>query len=70
MLAEGGKVAVRWTCKGTHEGDLAGFPASGRAFKICGMTIYALDGGKATGHWQALDHIDLMRQIGALGPME
>ena len=67
MLAEGDKVAVRWTCEGTHQGDLPGLPASGSAFKICGMTIYAIVEGKATGHWQALDRIDLMREIGAVG---
>jgi steroid delta-isomerase-like uncharacterized protein len=67
MLAEGDRVAVRWTCAGTHQGDLPNFPASGRAFRICGMTIYAIAEGKATGHWQALDRIDLMRQIGAVG---
>ena len=34
MIAEGDKAAVRWTCEGTHQGDLPGFPASGRAFKV------------------------------------
>ena len=70
MLAERDKVAVRWTCEGTHQGDLPGFPASGRAFKVSGMTLYALAEGKATGHWQAMDRIDLMRQIGAAGQTE
>jgi len=65
MLADGDRVAVRWRYRGTHKGDIPGFPATGRAFDVFGMTIYELEDGKARGHWQALDRIDLMQQLGA-----
>jgi predicted ester cyclase len=34
MIAEGDKVATRYTIEGTHEGDLFGVPPTGRRVSI------------------------------------
>lgn len=67
-VAEASRVAVQWTYTGTHTGEIPGFPATGRRFSVPGMTIYAVSDGRATGHWQALDRLDLMRQLGFSAP--
>lgn len=67
MIADNNKVAVSWIMSGTHLGDLAQFPATGRSFSISGMTIYYFAAGKVCGHWQAYDRLGFLAQIGAMG---
>lgn len=40
MVGAGDKVAMAWTWKGTHIGDIAGIPATGRPIRMSGLTIY------------------------------
>ena len=47
-IAEGDKVACRWTMRGTHEGPLFGFPASGKAVEVSGMTFFRIADGSHT----------------------
>ena len=37
IIAEGDKVVVRWTAKGTHKGELLGMPATGKHVAITGV---------------------------------
>src|SRR5215203_7550497 len=39
MIAEGDKVATRYTVEGTHEGDLFGLPPTGRRVSIESFTV-------------------------------
>lgn len=66
MLREGSHVAVSWNWTGTHKGDIPGFPASGRALTMSGITIYDFDAeGRITGHWQLADRLGVYRQLTA-----
>ena len=64
-VAEGDRVAVSWTWRGTHLGDLPGFPASGRPLTMSGLTIYFFEGEKLCGHWQVADRLSVWRQLAA-----
>lgn len=68
-LAEGTRVATRWTIEATHLGDLVqlGLPATGQRVQITGMTIYEVIDGLACGHWQQVDRAGLLQQLGG-GP--
>src|SRR5580765_2239182 len=46
MVAEGDKVAARFTMRGTHRGTFLGFPPTGKAIAVQAMNIYRLKGGQ------------------------
>lgn len=66
MIEETDRIAVRWTMSGTHTGDLPQLPATGRSFRITGMTFYYFADGKICGHRQSFDQLGFLAQIGAL----
>src|SRR5262245_39455834 len=55
IIAEGDRVAVRWTNRGTHVGEFMGMPATGKAFTIAGIDIHRLRDGKLAEHWHVVD---------------
>jgi steroid delta-isomerase-like uncharacterized protein len=66
QLAEGDKVATRFTARGTHKGELNGIPASGNTMEISGIVISRFANGKIIEQWGNPDVFGLMRQIGAI----
>lgn len=66
MIAEGDKVAVRWTNSGTNVGEFLGMPATGRPYSIAGIDIYRLEDGKLAEHWHVVDQLAQMQQLGLL----
>jgi steroid delta-isomerase-like uncharacterized protein len=67
QLAEGDKVATRWRATGTHRGPFAGIPATGRPVRITAIHLHRVADGKLTEHWEEIDLLRLMRQLGVLG---
>jgi steroid delta-isomerase-like uncharacterized protein len=65
VLADGDRVAVRWTATGTQEGPLDGIPPTGRAGQLRGLTIFRFERGLIKEEWTAFDRLDLLRQLGA-----
>jgi len=65
-IAEGDKVALRWTIGGTHKGPLFGFPPTGRPVQISGMTFYRIADGKVVEETGIGNTLGLMQQIGAV----
>lgn len=66
LVAEGDRVVVRWSARGTHGGDLAGIPPTGRPVSVTGIDIYRLAGGKIVENWNQSDQMGMMQQIGAV----
>jgi predicted ester cyclase len=66
MLAEGDKVAVRATLKGTHSGEFFGVAPTGKDVSMPLMLIYRIGDGKIVEHWMNADLLGLMQQLGAI----
>ena len=65
MIAEGNRVAVRWTCTGTHDGTFMGHKPTGRNFSASVMNFYYFNtDGKIINDIAAEGMIAILRQIG------
>jgi len=66
QLAEGDKVVTLKTLKGTHRGEFAGVPATGKTVSFDVMDILRLEDGKIVEDWYVADLLGLMQQLGAV----
>ena len=65
MVADGDAVAVRYTMTGTHKGDFAGIPPTGKAVAAQSMAFYRLANGQIVEERAQLDMLAILQQIGA-----
>ena len=69
LIAEGDKVVVRWTMRGTHLGELrGGIAPTGKAFTVTGTTTNRVAGGQVAEAWGNVDLLGLMLQLGLVTP--
>ncbi len=66
MIAEGDKVVVRSTFRGTHKGDLMGIPPTGKQVTMPLILIYRIADDKIVEHWMQADALGLLQQLGAI----
>jgi steroid delta-isomerase-like uncharacterized protein len=66
MLEAGDRVITRWTGTGTHRGDLAGMPPTGRTATVTGVWIHRIEGGRIVESWDVWDALGLFTQLGAV----
>lgn len=69
MVAQGDKVAVRWTWRVSHQDEYMGIPPTGNQLVMTGMTIHRLVAGKVAENWHNYDALGFMQQLGAVPPM-
>ena len=60
-----GMVTTRVVYTGTHLGDFAALPATGRSFRSSGLDVFEFVDGRVVQHWHETDHYDLFLQLGA-----
>jgi steroid delta-isomerase-like uncharacterized protein len=65
FVAEGDRVAERWTGRGTHRGELQGFPPTGKHVVAQGSVFYRIDGGRIADFHGQFDVAGLFQQLGA-----
>jgi len=64
-MAEGDKVATRYTIRGTHQGATEAFgPPTGRQVELEGITIHRIEGGKIVEEWEKYDNLSMLQQLG------
>ena len=66
IVAEGDKVVIRMTWRGTHKGEFMGVPPTGKSISIGVIDIIRLAEGKFVEHWGIMDSMALMQQLGAM----
>jgi steroid delta-isomerase-like uncharacterized protein len=55
ILAEGDRVAYRWSTRGTHLGEWLGIPPTGYHMAATGITVFRIAGGKVVEGWTSMD---------------
>jgi steroid delta-isomerase-like uncharacterized protein len=63
LIAEGDRVAIRWTCTMTHTGDGLGFPATGKKATVPGSSFIHCRDGKLTDGWNFMDLTKTTQQL-------
>jgi steroid delta-isomerase-like uncharacterized protein len=66
VIAEGDRVAYRWSFRGTHQGELMGIPPTGEEVTITGITVDRISGGKIEEEWNTFDQLGVLRQLGVV----
>jgi len=57
---------TRWSCRGTHKGDLNGIAPTGKQFTISGVTVARVSNGKIAEGFVNWDALGLMQQLGVV----
>jgi steroid delta-isomerase-like uncharacterized protein len=65
VIAEGDRVAARWTTRGTHDGDLVGFAPTGKPIEFTGISFFTVRCGKVVEFQTEMDAAGLLEQVGA-----
>ena len=66
IVAEGDWVVTRVICKGTHTGELAGIPPTGKSLEFTASDIFQMADGKVIESWHNVDDLGLLQQIGII----
>ena len=66
QVAEGDKVVTRKVFHGTHLGSLQGIAPTGREVEIHVIDIVRVEGGRIVEHWNCVDRLGLLAQLGAV----
>ncbi len=62
--------SFRATLNGTHLGDFAGVPATGRAIEVYLVDFMEIKDGKIVAQWGGPDMRDMLQQLGATLTMD
>ena len=64
VIAEGDKVAARFTGRGTHKGEFTGIPPTGKVVQYGAIVICRIAKGKIVESWAQEDSLWMMQQLG------
>ena len=65
LIAEGDKVVVRITQRGTHQGTFFGLAATGKQVSVTGVAIFRLRYGQIVEEWLITDQLGARQQLDA-----
>jgi steroid delta-isomerase-like uncharacterized protein len=65
VIAEGDRVVIRDTIRGTHRGPFAGLPPTGRAVTVPRIGIFRILDGQIKEYWGLFDMFGVMQQLRA-----
>lgn len=68
IIVEGSKFANRWTFRGSHRGEFAGVPATGKEVTMQGTSFGRVEDGKIAEVWDLVDVMGVMQQLDVAPP--
>lgn len=69
IFGEGDRVCLRWSCTGTHEGELMGIPPTGKTVNTLGNDILRIADGKIAEQWVNWSTLSMLQQLGVVPEM-
>ncbi len=63
VIEQGDILSARVTLEGTHQGEFAGIPATGKRMKVYDFAMYRIADGKITDVWSLIDMQALRDQL-------
>ena len=66
MTAEGDRVVLRWTARGTNTGEMMGMPATGKPATVTGIIVNRIAAGKMVEGWGNVDALGMLQQLGVI----
>jgi steroid delta-isomerase-like uncharacterized protein len=66
QIAEGDTIVTRWTAHGTHNGEFAGIPPTGKTATVVGMGVDRVENGKIVESWGLFDQFGMLQQLGVI----
>jgi steroid delta-isomerase-like uncharacterized protein len=66
IVGEDEIVAARYHWRGTHRGSFLGIPPTGKTILVRGMDFYRLRDEKIVEHWDVVDDLGMLTQLGDL----
>ena len=66
LVAEGDRVAERWTGRGAYRGELMGIPPTEEHVEVPGSVFYRIVDGKIVEFRGQLDMMGMMQQLGVM----
>jgi steroid delta-isomerase-like uncharacterized protein len=66
VIAEGDKVVLRFTFRGTNTGDYFGIPSTGKPVTIRFVEIFTVRNGQIAQIWHLTNVLEIMQQLGFL----
>jgi predicted ester cyclase len=69
LLADGDKVVVRISLRGTHQGAFRGIAPTGKPITLMGIHIFRFANGKVVEHWGLMDWLAALQQLGVVPPL-
>jgi steroid delta-isomerase-like uncharacterized protein len=69
MIAEGDKVVLRMTGRGTHTGDLGMLPATGKRVEVPLISILRFSSGRTIERWNVSDKVSILQRLRVMPSM-
>ena len=66
ILAEGDKVAIRVTWRGTHKGEFMNITPTGNKIEMTNTLIFRIAVDKLAENWATINELRLMQQLGVI----
>jgi steroid delta-isomerase-like uncharacterized protein len=68
IVAENDLVVVYLNFTGTHKGEFKGMPPTNKPVNIRSADLYRIENERIAEHWDVVDQLNLLQQIGATLP--
>ena len=66
LVAEGDRVVLRGTLRGTHQGPFLSVPPTGKRVEVALLDVMRIEDGRVVEHWGGPDFLDWLGQLGAV----